>query len=85
MADLISEGLKRSMDKLVEKGRDQELSKEEIKAAQESVAYGCIKYADLCHNRVMDYVFSFDKVYKCTFIALTKYMIFLSFSLVGLL
>jgi len=31
-------------------------------AAQTSVAYGCIKYADLCHNRVMDYVFSFDKM-----------------------
>ena len=26
------------------------------------MAYGCIKYADLSHNRVNDYVFSFDKV-----------------------
>ena len=50
------------MDKLIEKGRDKELTKEELEAAQTSVAYGCIKYADLCHNRVMDYVFSFDKV-----------------------
>ena len=40
----------------------QELSTEELSAAQTSVAYGCIKYADLCHNRIMDYVFSFDKV-----------------------
>ena len=31
-------------------------------AAKEAVAYGCIKYADLSHNRVNDYVFSFDKV-----------------------
>ena len=38
------------------------LSAEELRAAQESVAYGCIKYADLSHNRVNDYVFSFDKV-----------------------
>ena len=66
LADLISEGLKRSMDKLVEKGRDKELSEAELLAAQESVAYGCIKYADLCHNRMMDYVFSFDKV--CLFV-----------------
>lgn len=27
-----------------------------------SVAYGCIKYADLSHSRINDYVFSFDKV-----------------------
>lgn len=40
----------------------QVLSAEELRAAQESVAYGCIKYADLSHNRVNDYVFSFDKV-----------------------
>ena len=64
LADLIQEGLKRSMDKLIEKGRDKELTKEELEAAQTSVAYGCIKYADLCHNRVMDYVFSFDKVLR---------------------
>ena len=38
------------------------LSKEEFAAAMESVAYGCIKYADLSHNRRGDYVFSFDKV-----------------------
>lgn len=62
MADLINEGLKRSMDKLLEKGREKELTKTELESAQTSVAYGCIKYADLCHNRVMDYVFSFDKV-----------------------
>lgn len=62
LADLIQEGLKRSMEKLLEKGRDKELTKEELEAAQTSVAYGCIKYADLSHNRVMDYVFSFDKM-----------------------
>ena len=40
----------------------QVLSAEELKAAQRSVAYGCIKYADLSHTRTNDYVFSFDKV-----------------------
>ena len=38
------------------------LSPEELKAAQEAVAYGCIKYADLSHDRINDYIFSFDKV-----------------------
>ncbi|XP_013189791.1 arginine--tRNA ligase, cytoplasmic [Amyelois transitella] len=59
---LLDEGLKRSLDKLIEKGRDKVLSPEELKQAQEAVAYGCIKYADLSHNRVNDYVFSFDKM-----------------------
>lgn len=38
------------------------LTAEELKAAQTSVAYGCIKYADLSHNRLNDYIFSFDKM-----------------------
>ncbi|XP_065670773.1 arginine--tRNA ligase, cytoplasmic [Hydra vulgaris] len=62
LSELLDEGLKRSMDKLIEKERDKELSIDELKAAQSSTAYGCIKYADLCHNRLMDYVFSFDKM-----------------------
>ncbi|GFN79436.1 Arginine--tRNA ligase, cytoplasmic [Plakobranchus ocellatus] len=39
-----------------------ELSPEDLEKVKESVAYGCIKYADLCHNRTHDYVFSFDKM-----------------------
>jgi arginyl-tRNA synthetase len=44
-------GLKRSLDKLLEKERDKVLTPEELSAAQNSVAYGCIKYADLSNNR----------------------------------
>ncbi|CEF68018.1 Probable arginine--tRNA ligase, cytoplasmic [Strongyloides ratti] len=62
LVDLMDEGLKRSGDKLVEKERDKVLSKEELEAAQKAVAYGCIKYADLSHNRCHDYVFSFDRM-----------------------
>ncbi|CAB3377557.1 Hypothetical predicted protein [Cloeon dipterum] len=62
LIDLLDEGLKRAGEKLVEKERDKVLSPEELKAAQESVAYGCIKYADLSHNRNHEYVFSFDKM-----------------------
>jgi arginyl-tRNA synthetase len=38
------------------------LTEEEMKQAETAVAYGCIKYADLCHNRSHEYVFSFDKM-----------------------
>ncbi|XP_007520916.1 arginine--tRNA ligase, cytoplasmic [Erinaceus europaeus] len=62
LIDLLEEGLKRSMDKLKEKERDKVLTAEELTAAQTSVAYGCIKYADLSHNRLNDYIFSFDKM-----------------------
>ncbi len=51
LIDLMDEGLKRAMDKLKEKEREKVLSEAEMKAAQNSIAYGCIKYADLCHNR----------------------------------
>lgn len=62
LTDLLDEGLQRSMAKLIEKRRQEELTEEEIKAAQEAVAYGCIKYADLSRDRNKDYVFSFDQM-----------------------
>jgi len=62
LLDLLDEGVHRAEVKLKEKGRDKELTREELHAASTSVAYGCIKYADLSHNRMMDYVFSFDKM-----------------------
>nr|XP_033323493.1 arginine--tRNA ligase, cytoplasmic [Megalopta genalis] len=62
LIDLLDEGLRRALQKLKEKQRDKVLTEEELKKAQESIAYGCIKYADLSHNRNHDYVFSFDKM-----------------------
>ncbi|XP_055535392.1 probable arginine--tRNA ligase, cytoplasmic [Wyeomyia smithii] len=62
LTELLDEGLKRSLNKLLDKERDKVLTPEELKAAQESVAYGCIKYADLSHNRNNEYIFSFDKM-----------------------
>lgn len=38
------------------------MTPEELKAAQEAVAIGCIKYADLANNRNHEYVFSFDRM-----------------------
>ncbi|XP_061183616.1 arginine--tRNA ligase, cytoplasmic-like [Saccostrea echinata] len=62
LVDLLDEGIYRAEQKLIEKGRDKELTKEELEAVKKAVAYGCIKYADLSHNRNHDYVFSFDKM-----------------------
>lgn len=62
LRDLLDEGLKRALDKLLEKKRDQELTPQELAAAQKAIAYGCIKYADLSHNRTHEYIFSFDKM-----------------------
>jgi len=62
LVDLLDEGIARSKDKLMKNERDKVLTPEELDAAMKSVAYGCIKYNDLCHNRVNDYVFSFDKM-----------------------
>lgn len=62
LSQLLDEGLNRAWEKLKEKERDKVLTPEELKKAQEAVAYGCIKYADLSHNRCNDYVFSFDKM-----------------------
>lgn len=55
-------GVKRAREKFKEKGRDTVLEEGELNSAIEAVAYGCIKYADLSHNRNHVYVFSFDKV-----------------------
>ncbi|XP_076289361.1 arginine--tRNA ligase-like protein [Lasioglossum baleicum] len=62
LTDLLDEGLRRTLEKLKEKERDKALTEQELKKAQESIAYGCIKYADLSHHRNHDYVFSFDKM-----------------------
>ena len=54
--------MKRAEEKLIEKGRTSVLSSDELQAAKEAVAYGCIKYSDLSRCRINDYIFSFDKV-----------------------
>lgn len=62
LSELLDEGLKRSLDKLKEKERDKSLTREELIAAQRSIAFGCIKYADLSKNRQNEYLFSYDKM-----------------------
>lgn len=62
LVDLLDEGLQRAEEKLKEKERDKALTPEEFTKAKKAVAYGCIKYADLSHDRSRDYVFSFDRM-----------------------
>ena len=62
LRDLLDEGLTRAMAKLKEKEREKVLNEDEMRAAQKAIAYGCIKYSDLSHNRANEYIFSFDKM-----------------------
>jgi len=64
LADLLDEGLKRASEKLESKTKERgvALEGEEARRTAEALAYGCIKYADLSHNRNHEYVFSFDKM-----------------------
>ncbi len=62
LRDLLEEGLNRALTSLKEKEREKVLTEEELVAAQKAIAYGCIKYADLSHNRTNDYIFSFDQM-----------------------
>lgn len=62
LAELLDEGLQRSEAKLIDKNRQLELSPEELEAARDAVAYGCVKYADLSRDRNKDYVFNFDQM-----------------------
>lgn len=62
LKDLLAEGMERSLIKLKEKERDKELNEEELKLAQKAIAYGCIKYNDLCRDRRHAYEFSFDRM-----------------------
>ncbi|KAF2367198.1 Arginine-tRNA ligase [Trinorchestia longiramus] len=62
LVELLEEGLSRAEAVLREKGRHEALSSQEFERAKQAVAYGCIKYSDLCHDRTRDYVFSFDRM-----------------------
>jgi len=64
LADLLDEGLKRATEKLAAKAKERgtTFEGEEAVRTAEALAYGCIKYADLSHNRNHEYVFSFDKM-----------------------
>ncbi|CAK5008889.1 unnamed protein product [Meloidogyne enterolobii] len=61
LLDLLDEGVRRAEEKLRSRETNFESDEQLIEAA-ESLAYGCIKYADLSQSRIADYVFSFDRM-----------------------
>eukprot|EP00768_Dysnectes_brevis_P001006 gnl/Dysnectes_brevis/123_a146_5008.p1 GENE.gnl/Dysnectes_brevis/123_a146_5008~~gnl/Dysnectes_brevis/123_a146_5008.p1 ORF type:complete len:604 (+),score=265.90 gnl/Dysnectes_brevis/123_a146_5008:41-1852(+) len=62
LQDLLSEAVIRAKAQLVERGRDKELSEEEMELVAHAVGIGAVKYADLCSQRIKDYRFSFEKM-----------------------
>eukprot|EP00047_Mylnosiga_fluctuans_P010934 m.18705 g.18705 ORF g.18705 m.18705 type:complete len:703 (+) comp3367_c0_seq1:28-2136(+) len=70
LKDLLDEGVERAQEALQRKAAERaergqeaiELTEAERQKVYSAVAYGCIKYADLSHNRINDYTFSFDKM-----------------------
>ena len=51
LIELLDEGLSRAEAILREKGRNEALTTEEFERVKRAVAYGCVKYADLSHDR----------------------------------
>eukprot|EP00045_Choanoeca_perplexa_P006266 m.53317 g.53317 ORF g.53317 m.53317 type:complete len:678 (+) comp13550_c0_seq1:17-2050(+) len=62
LKDLLNEGVERATQALAARTSNVALSPEEAHAMIEAVAYGCIKYSDLSHNRINDYVFAYEKM-----------------------
>ncbi|KAL3085143.1 hypothetical protein niasHS_010212 [Heterodera schachtii] len=62
LTELLDEGVRRAEEKLRTKGKEGEFTPQEFREVAESVAYGCIRYADMAQSRTGDYVFSFDRM-----------------------
>ncbi|XP_020528721.1 arginine--tRNA ligase, cytoplasmic isoform X1 [Amborella trichopoda] len=62
LADLLDEAKAQSKKQLIERGREDEWTPEELEEAAEAVGYGAVKYADLKNNRLTNYTFSFNQM-----------------------
>ncbi|KAL4319851.1 hypothetical protein GQ457_18G012540 [Hibiscus cannabinus] len=62
LVDLLDEAKSRSKDALIERGKREEWTEEEIESTAEAVGYGAVKYADLKNNRLTNYTFNFDQM-----------------------
>uniref|UniRef100_A0A2N9HSU0 arginine--tRNA ligase n=1 Tax=Fagus sylvatica TaxID=28930 RepID=A0A2N9HSU0_FAGSY len=62
LVDLLDEAKSRSKATLIERGKDEEWTEEELEQTAEAVGYGAVKYADLKNNRLTNYTFSFDQM-----------------------
>ncbi|KAH9301197.1 hypothetical protein KI387_012780, partial [Taxus chinensis] len=62
LVDLLDEAKNRSKQELINRGREDEWTPEELENAAEAVGYGAVKYADLKNNRSTNYTFNFDQM-----------------------
>lgn len=62
LVDLLDEAKSRCEAVLVERGKADEWTKEELVQTAEAVGYGAVKYADLKNNRLTNYTFNFDQM-----------------------
>ncbi|KAJ9183884.1 hypothetical protein P3X46_007683 [Hevea brasiliensis] len=62
LVDLLDEAKTRSKAALVERGKAEEWTEEELEQTAEAIGYGAIKYADLKNNRLTNYTFNYDQM-----------------------
>ncbi|CAL5360458.1 unnamed protein product [Camellia sinensis] len=62
LVDLLDEAKSRCKAVLVERGKGDEWTEEELDQTAEAVGYGAVKYADLKNNRLTNYTFNFDQM-----------------------
>ncbi|KAI8553715.1 hypothetical protein RHMOL_Rhmol05G0038000 [Rhododendron molle] len=62
LVDLLDEAKSRCKAALVERGKAEQWTEEELEQTAEAVGYGAVKYADLKNNRLTNYTFNFDQM-----------------------
>ncbi|KAL7254189.1 hypothetical protein ACSBR1_008568 [Camellia fascicularis] len=62
LVDLLDEAKSRCKAVLVERGKADEWTEEELDQTAEAVGYGAVKYADLKNNILTNYTFNFDQM-----------------------
>ncbi|KAF7142696.1 hypothetical protein RHSIM_Rhsim05G0038200 [Rhododendron simsii] len=62
LVDLLDEAKSRCKAALVDRGKAEEWTEEELEQTAEAVGYGAVKYADLKNNRLTNYTFNFDQM-----------------------
>ncbi|KAH7512944.1 hypothetical protein FEM48_Zijuj12G0144200 [Ziziphus jujuba var. spinosa] len=62
LVDLLDEAKSCSKAALIERGKAEEWTGEELEKTAEAVGYGAVKYADLKTNRLTNYTFDFDQM-----------------------
>lgn len=62
LVDLLDEAKARSKAALIERGKAEQWTEQELEQTAEAVGYGAVKYADLKNNRLTNYTFDFDQM-----------------------